>query len=68
MEHQSKIFFLCTLLAIAGCAPISNTDPPTGSFVGTAIGAGFGAGTAAVLNAPKPVIGVAGVADAGLGY
>jgi type IV secretory pathway protease TraF len=68
MEHRIKTFIFCTLLTIAGCAPISDTDPPTGSFFGTALGAVAGAGVFAAFGAPKPAIAVAGIAGAGVGY
>jgi outer membrane protein OmpA-like peptidoglycan-associated protein len=68
MEHRLKTFFLCVLLALAGCAPISQENPPTGNIVGTAIGGVTGAGVAGLLGAPKPVVAVAGIAGAGLGY
>jgi outer membrane protein OmpA-like peptidoglycan-associated protein len=68
MEHRFKTVFFCTLLAITGCAPISETDPPTGNVLGTAIGGVGGASVAALLGASKPTIAVAGIAGAGLGY
>jgi outer membrane protein OmpA-like peptidoglycan-associated protein len=68
MEHRLKTLFLCILLTLVGCAPISQTDPPTGNIVGTAIGGLAGAGVAGLLGAPKPVAAVAGIAGAGLGY
>lgn len=68
MEHRIKTFIFCTLLTLAGCAPISDTDPPTGNIYGTALGAFAGAGLAGVLGAPKPAIAVAGIAGAGIGY
>jgi outer membrane protein OmpA-like peptidoglycan-associated protein len=70
MEHLIKIFLLCLSLTIVGCAPnTSETMPPAGgSPVGAAIGGAAGLGAAALLGAPKPVIGIAGIAGAGLGY
>lgn len=57
------------LLATTSCAPITETTPPTGKNVaGTLGGAAVGAGVTAALNAPAPVVGVAGVAGASLGY
>jgi outer membrane protein OmpA-like peptidoglycan-associated protein len=68
MEHKIKTLFLCTLLFLTGCAAISKTDPPTGNLIGPVIGGAAGAGTAAVLGASKPFIGVTALAGAGLGY
>ncbi|MES2218658.1 MAG: OmpA family protein [Pseudomonadota bacterium] len=47
---------------------MTDTDPPTGNIVGTAIGGVGGAGIAALFGASKPTIAVAGIAGAGLGY
>jgi outer membrane protein OmpA-like peptidoglycan-associated protein len=68
MEHRLKTLFFCSLLTIAGCAPMSEADPPTGNLLGTTIGGVGGASVAAILGASKPTIAVAGIAGAGLGY
>ena len=68
MEHRIKTIFFCTLMTLAGCAPISDTDPPTGNAVGTAIGGVAGASVAAIAGASKPTIAVAGIGGAALGY
>lgn len=61
--------FLCALLVTTGCAPISGDSHPTGANTIGALGGGaIGAGVTAAFNAPAPVIGVAGVAGASLGY
>jgi outer membrane protein OmpA-like peptidoglycan-associated protein len=69
MDHFKKAVAVAVLLNLTGCTAMSqDTNPPTGNVVGTAIGAGAGAGIAAVLGAKAPLIGVAGLAGAGLGY
>jgi outer membrane protein OmpA-like peptidoglycan-associated protein len=69
MDHLKKAFVVAVVLNLTGCTAMSqDTNPPTGNIVGTAIGAGTGAGAAALLGAKAPVIGIAGIAGAGLGY
>lgn len=65
-----NILLLSALLTLSGCMPISeydNTSVGTG-ISGAAIGAVAAGGTAAVLGAPKPVIGFFGLTGAGIGY
>jgi outer membrane protein OmpA-like peptidoglycan-associated protein len=69
MDHIKKAVAVALILNLTGCAGMSSdTNPPSGNFVGTAIGAGAAAGTFAVLGAKPPLIGVAAIAGAGLGY
>lgn len=68
---QSKAF-ICILLVslLASCTfnPFSHDNDLTGNPLGIVGGAAAGAGTAAVLGASKPVIGIAGIGGAGIGY
>jgi hypothetical protein len=60
---------LCTLLTLTGCAPIAeDSSPQAGSPIGLMTGAAVGLGVTAALNAPPPMVGIAGVAGASLGY
>jgi outer membrane protein OmpA-like peptidoglycan-associated protein len=69
MDHIKKALVVAVALNLTGCTAMSqDTNPPTGNIVGTAIGAGAGAGAAALLGAKAPIIGIAGIAGAGLGY
>jgi hypothetical protein len=69
MDHIKKAIVVAVALNLTGCTAMSqDTNPPTGNIVGTAIGAGTGAGAAALLGAKAPIIGIAGIAGAGLGY
>lgn len=71
MSPSARILSLIfTLLALAGCSynPFVRNNQSGGSLTGTAIGAGIGAGTAALLEAPKPVVGLAGIIGGGIGY
>jgi outer membrane protein OmpA-like peptidoglycan-associated protein len=73
MERKTYLTWLiivCTWLFLAGCTynPLSDNNQLTGSATGTLVGAGIGAGSMALLNAPRPLIMAAGVGGAALGY
>jgi outer membrane protein OmpA-like peptidoglycan-associated protein len=61
---------LFLLLSVTACSynPFNNSDHLTGSPVGTGVGAIAGGGTAAAMGASKPMIGLAGLVGAGIGY
>jgi hypothetical protein len=60
----------CFLFLLPGCTynPFVSNNHLTGTIEGTAIGAGVGAGGAALLGAPGSVIALAGVGGGGIGY
>lgn len=72
MQFRSFKTLLLWLLicSLASCTfnPFSHDNELTGSPVGVIGGGAAGATTAAVLGASKPVIGLAGIGGAGLGY
>jgi outer membrane protein OmpA-like peptidoglycan-associated protein len=73
MERKIRTWILapllCAVLATTSCAPISEETRPTNdNAIGTLGGAAVGAGVTAALHAPAPIIGLAGVAGASLGY
>jgi hypothetical protein len=57
-------------LSLVSCTynPLSNSNNLTGSPAGAAIGAGVGAGSTALLDAPTPIVVLAGLGGAGIGY
>ncbi len=61
-------FLVFSLLALAGCQPISSSNPDTGNAGAAVAGGAVGVGIAALFHAPKLVLGLAGVGGAGLGY
>lgn len=69
MDFLKKALVIASILTITGCSGLSeDTNPPTGNIIGPVIGGAAGISAAALLGAPKPIIGIAGVAGAGLGY
>lgn len=68
MEQRITALFLTILLTLAGCAPITRSNPPTGSYAGPLIGGAAGVATAGLFNASKTYLWVGGLAGAGLGY
>lgn len=62
------LFFSWLTLASCTYNPLSNQNDLTGSPAGAIIGAGVGAGSAALLDAPGPIIWLAGLGGAGVGY
>jgi hypothetical protein len=63
------VLLLSLAWMLGGCAASTDESPPTGgSAVGAGVGAVLAGGTAALLDAPKPIIGLAAVGGAGLGY
>ena len=51
-------------LCIAGCQPISDSNPRTGNLAGAIVGGAGGAAAGVLLAAPRPVIGLAAVGGA----
>jgi outer membrane protein OmpA-like peptidoglycan-associated protein len=71
MECKIRVAAVVILLfTLTGCTynPFSTNNELTGDPWSTAVGAGVGAGTAAVFQASKPVIVAAGLGGAALGY
>ncbi|MBA3661480.1 MAG: OmpA family protein [Gammaproteobacteria bacterium] len=72
MKKRVSIYFLLFTLTqlICGCSynPFIANNHLTGSPAGAAIGAGVGVGGTALLNAPKPVMAIAGIGGGMLGY
>lgn len=68
MEQRITALFLIILLSVAGCTPVTRSDPPTGSYAGPVIGGAAGAALAGVFNASRTYLWVGGLAGAGLGY
>jgi outer membrane protein OmpA-like peptidoglycan-associated protein len=68
-KFRVALIFLL-ILSITACSynPLNNSDHLTGSAVGTGVGAVAGGTTAAVLRSSKPVIGLAAIAGAAVGY
>jgi outer membrane protein OmpA-like peptidoglycan-associated protein len=64
------LFSITFSLALTSCSynPFSTDNELTGNPGGAAVGAGVGAGGAALLGASKYVIGLAGLGGASLGY
>ncbi len=65
-----KIASSCTaiLFTLAGCTPISHTNPPTGNVAGPLVGGAAGYGLGAWMGLSKTASGALGVGGAGLGY
>lgn len=59
---------LTILLPLAGCQPITHSDPPTGNYVGPLIGGAVGAALPGLFGASKTYMWAGGLAGAGLGY
>ncbi|MDR3490608.1 MAG: OmpA family protein [Gammaproteobacteria bacterium] len=66
----NKIVAYCTAIffTLAGCTPISHTNPPTGSFVGAAVGGAAGFGVGKLLHLSNTASGALAVGGAGLTY
>src|SRR3990167_441720 len=66
------LFVACLgFILLSGCSlnnPFTTNNHLTGSPIGTAIGAGAGAGTMALLKAPTPLIVAAGLGGGAIGY
>ena len=58
------------LLLLFGCSynPFAPNNHLTGSPLGTAVGAGVGAGSTALLRAPAPLVAAAGIGGGAIGY
>lgn len=71
---SGRFFFtamlLICLLSQTACSfnPFRKDNQLSGSLTGTAVGAGVGAGSAIWLQAPKPIVGLAGIIGGGVGY
>src|SRR5438552_11652573 len=71
MAYQTKFvtaLLLSCLVSLNGCSTSNSLNPPTGNAIGAAAGGIVGASGAAILGAPKPVIALAGIGGAALGY
>jgi outer membrane protein OmpA-like peptidoglycan-associated protein len=69
LKNHIKVLTLLFTLTLAGCSfnPFIADNHLTGSPTGTLVGAGVGAGTAALIGA-KPLIGPAAIAGGAIGY
>ena len=71
MARKTHIaLILSYLLTLVGCSfnPFTTDNELTGNAVAPAIGAGIGAGSMALLKAPKSMVWMAGIGGAALGY
>jgi outer membrane protein OmpA-like peptidoglycan-associated protein len=66
---RTLAILLCSLTA-AGCAynPFLSNNHTTGSVAGTAVGAGVGAGSIALLGGSKPLMILGGIGGGAIGY
>jgi outer membrane protein OmpA-like peptidoglycan-associated protein len=69
-SSPSLLLTALSLWFLTGCSfnPFTTDNEMTGSPIGAVAGGGIGAGGAALLGAPKYVIGLAGLGGASLGY
>lgn len=72
MERKTYyiVISICFWLFLAGCTfnPLSGNNDLTGSGEGMLLGGAIGAGSTALLHAPRPLVVLAGAGGAALGY
>lgn len=68
--YQTLTLIVSLWVLLTGCTynPLSSNNHLTGSGTATLVGAGLGAGSVALLGAPRPLIVLAGIGGGALGY